>query len=82
MALTVLALRASATQSPKPQRRKAPAINQADAAALNRNALNRQRAALIASLWPEARPCVIPALYLQLPAPASFGALFKVSWRP
>jgi hypothetical protein len=81
IALTALALRASTTQSPKPERRTAPAIGKPDAAALNRNALNRQRAALIASLWPEARPCIVPALYMQLPAPAEFGALFRVSWQ-
>lgn len=80
MALTALALRASATRPPEHERRLVPAIDDADAAMLNRDALNRQRAALIASLWPEARPCVVPALYLQLAAPAMFGVAFRVSW--
>ena len=40
----------------------------------------RQTTVLIASLWPETRPCIVPALYLQLPAPALFGAAFRVSW--
>jgi hypothetical protein len=80
MALTALALRASATRPPKHERRLVPAIDDADAAMLDRDALNQQRAALIASLWPEGRPCLVPALYLQLPAPALFGAAFCVSW--
>ena len=80
MALTALALRASATRPPKHERRLVPAIDDADAAMLDRDALNQQRAALIASLWPEARPCVVPALYLELPAPAMFGVAFRVSW--
>ena len=81
MVLTALALRASATRPPKHERRLIPAIDDADAATLDRDALNQQRAALIASLWPEARPCVVPALYVQLPAPALFGAAFRVSWQ-
>ena len=81
MALTALALRASETHATKPQRRKAAAINRADAATLDRNAISRPRAALIVSLWPEARPCVVAAHYMQLAAPAQFGALFRVSWQ-
>ena len=81
MVLTALALRASATRPPKHERRLVPAIDDADAAMLNRDALNRQHAALIASLWPEARPCVVPALYQELPAPAMFGVAFRVSWQ-
>jgi hypothetical protein len=80
MVLTVLALRASPTQALKHERRLVPAIDDADGAMLDRDALNHERAVLIASLWPEARPCVVPALYLQFPAPAMFGAAFRVSW--
>jgi hypothetical protein len=80
MVLTALALQASATRPPKHERRLVPAIDDADPATLDRDALNQQRAALIASLWPEARPCVVPALYVQLPAPALFGAAFRVAW--
>lgn len=82
MALTALALRVSTTQSPKPERRSAPVVDKADAAALDRDALNRQRVALIASLWPEGRPCVVPTLFLLLPAPALFSAPLRVSWQP
>jgi len=80
MVLAALALGASPPRRPKHERRLVPAIDGADAATLDRDALNHQRAALIASLWPEARPCVVPALYVQLPAPALFGAAFRVSW--
>ena len=80
MVLTALALRASAPQPPKHERRLVPAIDDADAVTLDRDALNRQHAALIASLWPEGRPCLVPALYLQVPAPAMFGVAFRVSW--
>jgi hypothetical protein len=81
MVLTALALRASPTQPPKHERRLVPAVDDAGAAMLDREALSRQRAALIASLWPEARSCVVPALYLELPAPAMFGVAFRVSWQ-
>lgn len=81
MALAALALRASPTRPPRRQRRLLPAVDDANPAWNDRNALDHPRAALVASLWPEARPCVVPALYLQLPAPALFGALFRVDWR-
>ena len=81
MVLATLALRASPARPPKHERRLIPAIDDADAATLDRDALNHERAVLIASLWPEARPCVVPALYLQLPEPAMFGVAFRVSWR-
>jgi hypothetical protein len=80
MVLAALVLRASPARPPKHERRLVPAVDDADAAMLDRDALNRQHAALIASLWPEARPCVVPALYLELPAPAMFGVAFRVSW--
>lgn len=80
IALTALALRASATKPPRAERRLAPAVDKPDAAALDRRELDQQHAALIASLWPEARPCVVPALYLELPAPALLGAVLQVSW--
>jgi hypothetical protein len=81
MILTALALRVSPTIPPRQQPRLVPAVDDADAATLNREALSRQRAALIASLWPRAGRCVLPSCYLQLPAPALFGPVFRVSWR-
>jgi hypothetical protein len=76
-----LAMRVLAPRSLRPQRRPIPAVDGADAAFLDRAALSQQRAALIASLWPETRPCVVAARYEQLPVPALFGAVFRVSWR-
>jgi hypothetical protein len=82
IAIAALALRTLPTQPQKVQRRLAAAIDDADPAMLGRDALNRDRAALIASLWPEARPCVVPTRYEQFPAPALFGAVLRVCWRP
>jgi hypothetical protein len=81
VALTALALRALPTQPPRRERRLVPAVDDADAAVLDREALSQQRAALIASLWPKAGLCILPARYLQLAAPALFGGVFRVSWQ-
>ena len=80
MAFAALALRLSPAQPPRHVRRLLPAVGEPDAATLDRQALNLQQVALIASLWPEARPCVVPVLHLQLPAPALLSAPFDVSW--
>src|SRR6185503_17084822 len=73
MALTALALSVSPALAPKRQRRLIPAVGEAGAAALDRDALSRQRTAIIASLWPRGGQCILPACYLQLPAPALLG---------
>jgi hypothetical protein len=57
-----------------------PAVDDAGAPTLDRAALPQEEAALIASLWPPARQCVIAPLYEELPAPAVFGMLYKVNW--
>ena len=80
--LAALALRASPAQQRKPQPRLVPAVDDADAAMLDRAALPQQRAALIASLWPPARQCVVRPVFGELPAPAIFGIAFRVSWPP
>jgi hypothetical protein len=80
IALAAFALRASPTQPPKPQPRLVPAIDDADDAMLDRAALPHEQAALIVSLWPPARQCVVVPVYAELPAPALFGAMFRVSW--
>lgn len=80
IAMTALALRISPRKPPEYERLLAPAWDEPDAAWLDRTAISQQRAALIASLWPEpARQCVAAPVFLQLPAPAVFGAVFQVS---
>jgi hypothetical protein len=81
VALATLALRASATRPPEHERRLVPAIDDADAATLDRAAISHERAAMIASLWPPARQCVVPAVYAVLPAPAVLSGLVRLTWR-
>lgn len=77
------ALRASAPRPPQRERRLVPAVDDARADALDRAAIAHERAALIASLWPEpTRQCVAAPLYLELPSPAMFGRLTLVGWGP
>jgi len=79
-ALAALALRASPTLPSQRERRLVPAVDDADAALLDRAAISHQRAALIASLWPwPAGQCMARPVFSELPAPAVFGALFQVS---
>jgi len=81
IAMASLALRASPTRPQKHERRLIPAIDDADAAMLDRAAISHQRAALIASLWPApTRQCVAWPSFEELAAPAIFGAVFRVSW--
>lgn len=80
IAVATLTLRVLARRRPPRERRLVPAIDDADAAWLDRETLDRQRAALIASLWPSTQPCVVPALYLSLPAPALFCAPCRITW--
>jgi len=81
IAVATLALRASRAKPPAGERELAPAWDEPDAAWLDRSAIPQQRAALIASLWPEpTRQCVAPPFFVQLPAPAVFGAVLSVSW--
>lgn len=80
IALASFALRTSETKAQMPQRRLVPAIDDATTLMLDRAATPPQRAALIASLWPPARQCVVPPVYAQLSAPAILGAAFRVSW--
>jgi hypothetical protein len=81
MALAALALRTSAVGPPSVQRRLVPAVDHAGRATLDRNALDQQRAAMIASLWPEASACAVPARFAELPAPAVFLGVFQLAWR-
>lgn len=81
VAVAALALRASPTRPPRFERRLVPAADDANDAMLDRDALDRVKAALIVSLWPEARPCVVPALFQLLPLPAVLGAVLRFSWR-
>jgi hypothetical protein len=80
MILAALALRASPAKPQQAPVRLVPAIDDADNAMLDRAALPQQRAALIASLWPPARQCVVPPVFSELPAPAIFGASFRISF--
>jgi hypothetical protein len=80
IAITALALRASPPQPPKHERRLVPAVDEPDAAILDRNALGREQTALIASLWPRAGLCLLAPHYLELPSPALFSAMLRVTW--
>lgn len=80
IALAAFALRASPAQPPKFERRLIPVIDDANADQLDRATISHERAALIASLWPPARQCVVAPLYAELAAPALFGACFRISW--
>lgn len=82
VALAAFALRASSARPQQFERRLVPAVDDANEAMLDRQALDWGRAALISSLWPEARPCVVPALFQLLPMPAMLGAVLRFSWRP
>jgi hypothetical protein len=79
MILAALALRASPTKPKESEERLVPAVDDADNAVLDRAALPQQKTALIASLWPPARQCVVRPVFSELPAPAIFGAAFRVS---
>lgn len=81
IAVTALALRVSAAKAPTHETLLAPALDEPGKAILDRARISQQRAALVASLWPEpARQCVARPRYVGLPAPAIFGAMFRVSW--
>ncbi len=55
-------------------------MDDAEPAMLDRHAIAQERAALIASLWPEARPCAVRAVYEVLPAPTLFATALSVQW--
>ena len=81
VAVTAMALRTSPAKPPEAQRPLVPAVDEPDAAMLDRCAISQQRAALVASLWPPpTRQCVTPPVFIELPAPATFGMLFRVDW--
>jgi hypothetical protein len=80
IAVAALALRTSATRPQQHQRRLVPAVDEPDAALLDRNALSHQRTALVVSLWPPARQCVVPTVYAEFAAPALFGRALSVTW--
>jgi hypothetical protein len=81
IALAAAALRTSAAKPAQAERRLVPAHDEPDAALLDRCAISQQRAALVASLWPPpTRQCVAAPVFVELPAPAMFGAAFRVNW--
>ncbi|MBY0565287.1 MAG: hypothetical protein K2P58_14030 [Hyphomonadaceae bacterium] len=81
IALAAWALRASPTKPQRPVRALARAVDEPDAASLDRAALPQDRTALVVSLWPPpARQCVAPARYVGLAAPATFVGVFRVTW--
>lgn len=83
IALAALALRAAPAQRPRLEKRLLPAVDEPEAATLNRARIDQSQAALIASLWPEPyRQCVVRPLYLNLHAPAAFGVLHVVGRAP
>lgn len=80
IAIATLALRTSATQPQKHERRLVPAVDDANPAHVDRSAIPQERAAMVASLWEEARPCVVRPVYAQLPAPAQLAVVYQVTW--
>ncbi|HVK81028.1 MAG TPA: hypothetical protein VM915_10500 [Verrucomicrobiae bacterium] len=77
-AVAALALRAMPTKPPEHEKRLVPAIDDARQAQLDRAAISHQRAALVASLWPEpTRQCIAPPVFVQFSAPATFGLIFR-----
>ncbi len=80
IAVAALALRTSGTHPPRRPRRLVPAVDEPDGGLLDRNALPHARTALIVSLWPPARQCMVPAVYAEFAAPALFGRALSVTW--
>ena len=77
-AVAALMLRAMPTKPPTHEKRLVPAIDDARQAQLDRAAISHQRAALVASLWPEpTRQCIAPPVFVQFSAPATFGLIFR-----
>ena len=81
IAIATFLLRVLPPGPPKPERRLVPAVDDADGSVIDRDALDTQHAALIASLWPRAGLCLLPPRYFQLPAPAVLEATLRVTWR-
>lgn len=77
IAMFALALRAQPFAVDATPRRVVPALGPAAAAFLDRAALPLERAALIGSLWPTARGCLMPLAYGLLTAPAVFVAAME-----
>jgi hypothetical protein len=83
IALAALALRALPAQAPRAQRHVVPVIDDAETAMLDRAAIPHAHAALVVSLWPASTlQCLASPRYQGLPAPAQFGVVYRVSWRP
>jgi hypothetical protein len=80
IAVAALALRASGARPQGYPPRLVPAHDEPDAGLLDRNALPQQHTALVASLWPSARQCVVPAVYVEYAAPALFARALSVFW--
>lgn len=80
IALTALAVRTARPEAPATPRPVLSALDDAGHALLDRAAIAHDKAALIASLWPPARPCAVRSVFAELPAPAVFGMAFQVSW--
>jgi hypothetical protein len=83
IAIAALALRAAPPRPAKPEKRLVPAVDDPNAATLDRSRIDQSRAALIASLWPDPyRQCVVRPLYLNLEAPAAFGVIHIIGRAP
>lgn len=77
-AVAALALRAMPSKPPAHEKRLVPALDDASRVQLDRGAISQQRAALIASLWPEpTRQCIAPPVFVQFAAPAILGLVFR-----
>jgi hypothetical protein len=57
-----------------------PVVDNATGALSSRAALPQDDAALVASLWPRARLCVVPTRYETMAAPARLGLVHRIDW--
>lgn len=81
IALASWTLRTSAAKPARPRPAIAPAVDEPDAACLDRAALPQDRTALVVSLWPPpTRQCVARAHYVGSDTPADFIGVFRVTW--
>lgn len=71
--LAAASLMAAPMSAPKPPPLLLEALRQADPAMLDRGAVGTERAAMIVSLWPPARQCLVAPLYQERACPAEFG---------
>lgn len=71
--LAAASLMAAPMSPPKPPALVLAALRQADPAMLDRDAVGTERAAMVVSLWPPTRQCLVPPVFQERARPAEFG---------